>query len=237
MEYASEFRYRNPIIDPHSVVIVLSQSGETADTLAALREAANRGATVLGICNAVGSSIARETHGGVYLHAGPEIGVASTKAFTSQVTVLSLLTLLLGRMRRISNSEGIALAKALAEIPKQAAKILKHNDAIRDIAKIYYKHNNFLYLGRSYNFPVALEGALKLKEISYVHAGGLSRRGDEARPDRAHRQKYAVGRDSPEGQRIRKGALQYPGDQGPGRQHHRACHRGGQRDHEDCASM
>ena len=172
VEYASEFRYRNPIIDPQSVVFVISQSGETADTLAALREAANRGATVLGICNAVGSSIARETHGGVYLHAGPEIGVASTKAFTSQVTVLALLTLLLGRMRRISHSEGMTFAKALGEIPKQAAKILKQNDRIREIAKIYHKHNNFLYLGRSYNFPVALEGALKLKEISYVHAEG-----------------------------------------------------------------
>jgi glutamine---fructose-6-phosphate transaminase (isomerizing) len=172
VEYASEFRYRNPIIDPHSLVFVISQSGETADTLAALREAAQRGATVLGICNAVGSSIARETHGGVYLHAGPEIGVASTKAFTSQLTVLSLLTLLLGRMRRISHADGIVIAKALEEIPKQVAKILKQNDAIRDIAKIYRKHNNFLYLGRSYNFPVALEGALKLKEISYVHAEG-----------------------------------------------------------------
>ncbi len=172
VEYASEFRYRNPIIDPHTVVFVLSQSGETADTLAALREAANRGATVLGICNAVGSSIARETHGGVYLHAGPEIGVASTKAFTSQVTVLALLTLLLGRMRRISHADGMKIAKALAEIPKQAAKILKKNEEIIEIARTYYKHNNFLYLGRSYNFPVALEGALKLKEISYVHAEG-----------------------------------------------------------------
>ena len=172
VEYASEFRYRNPIIDPHTVVFVLSQSGETADTLAALREAANRGATVLGICNAVGSSIARETHGGVYLHAGPEIGVASTKAFTSQVTVLALLTLLLGRMRRISHADGVKIAKALAEIPKQAAKILKQNEEIIEIARTYYKHNNFLYLGRSYNFPVALEGALKLKEISYVHAEG-----------------------------------------------------------------
>ena len=172
VEYASEFRYRNPIIDPHTLVFVISQSGETADTLAALREAAHKGATVLGICNAVGSSIARETHGGVYLHAGPEIGVASTKAFTSQLTVLSLLTLLLGRMRRISHSEGVSIAKALEAIPKQVGKILKQNDNIKKIAEIYAKHNNFLYLGRSYNFPVALEGALKLKEISYVHAEG-----------------------------------------------------------------
>ena len=172
VEYASEFRYRNPIIDSHTVVFVISQSGETADTLAALREAANRGATVLGICNVVGSSIARETHGGIYLHAGPEIGVASTKAFTSQVTVLALMTLLLGRMRRISHADGIKFAKALAAIPKQATKILKQNEEILEIARIYYQHDNFLYLGRSYNFPVALEGALKLKEISYVHAEG-----------------------------------------------------------------
>ncbi|MBN1308415.1 MAG: glutamine--fructose-6-phosphate transaminase (isomerizing), partial [Chitinispirillaceae bacterium] len=172
VEYASEFRYRNPIIEPNTLIFVISQSGETADTLAALREASYKGATVLGICNVVGSSIARETHGGVYLHAGPEIGVASTKAFTSQLTVLALLTLLLGRMRRISNSDGIAIAKALEAVPKQVRKILKQNDHIKAIAKIYAKHNNFLYLGRSYNFPVALEGALKLKEISYVHAEG-----------------------------------------------------------------
>lgn len=174
VEYASEFRYRNPIIDPNTLVFVISQSGETADTLAALREAAHKGATVLGICNAVGSSIARETHGGVYLHAGPEIGVASTKAFTSQLTVLALLTLLLGRMRRISHSDGVTIAKALAQIPNQVKEILKQNDSIREIAEIYAKHNNFLYLGRSYNFPVALEGALKLKEISYVHAEGYA---------------------------------------------------------------
>jgi glucosamine--fructose-6-phosphate aminotransferase (isomerizing) len=172
VEYASEFRYRNPIIDSNTLVFVISQSGETADTLAALREAANKGATVLGICNAVGSSIARETHGGVYLHAGPEIGVASTKAFTSQLTVLSLLTLLLGRMRRISHGDGMTIAKALTEIPDQVKKILKQNSAIKAIAKRYAKLNNFIYLGRSYNFPVALEGALKLKEISYIHAEG-----------------------------------------------------------------
>jgi len=174
VEYASEFRYRNPIIGPKTLVFVISQSGETADTLAALREASNKGATVLGICNAVGSSIARETYGGVYLHAGPEIGVASTKAFTSQLTVLSLLTLLLGRMRRISHSEGVDIANALEAIPSQVEEILKLNDKIKEIAQIYYKKNNFLYLGRSYNFPVALEGALKLKEISYVHAEGYA---------------------------------------------------------------
>jgi len=172
VEYASEFRYRNPIIDANTLVFVISQSGETADTLAALREAARKGATVLGICNVVGSSIARETHGGVYLHAGPEIGVASTKAFTSQLTVLYLLMLLMGRMRRISHGDGITMAKALANIPGQVQKILDNAGHIKKIAKIYSRHNNFLYLGRSYNFPVALEGALKLKEISYVHAEG-----------------------------------------------------------------
>ena len=172
VEYASEFRYRNPIIGSKTLIFVISQSGETADTLAALHEATRRGAMVLGICNAVGSSIARETHGGVYLHAGPEIGVASTKAFTSQLTVIAMLTLLLGRMRRISHSQGVTIAKALQTIPDQVREILALNDEIKKIASIYAKHNNFLYLGRSYNFPVALEGALKLKEISYIHAEG-----------------------------------------------------------------
>jgi len=172
VEYASEFRYRNPIIDPNTLVFAISQSGETADTLAALREANHKGATVLGICNAVGSSIARETHGGVYLHAGPEIGVASTKAFTSQLTVLSLLALLLGRMRRMSHSDGVDFAQALERVPSQIEAILQQNDKIEQIAKEFSRHRNFLYLGRSYNFPVALEGALKLKEISYVHAEG-----------------------------------------------------------------
>jgi glucosamine--fructose-6-phosphate aminotransferase (isomerizing) len=174
VEYSSEFRYRNPIIDSHTVVFCISQSGETADTLAALREASHRGATVLGICNAVGSSIARETHGGVYLHAGPEIGVASTKAFTSQLTVLALLTLLLGRMRRISQTQGVTIAKALGDIPKLAAKVLRQNETIKEIAQYYHKYNNFMFLGRSHNFPVALEGALKLKEISYIHAEGYA---------------------------------------------------------------
>ncbi|MDD5672942.1 MAG: SIS domain-containing protein [Chitinivibrionales bacterium] len=127
---------------------------------------------MLGICNAVGSSIARETNGGMYLHAGPEIGVASTKAFTSQLTVLSLLTLMLGRMRRISHTDGIVIAKALNAIPDQVAQILKNHEQIKEIAQIYARHNNFIYLGRSFNFPVALEGALKLKEISYIHAEG-----------------------------------------------------------------
>ena len=172
VEYASEFRYRNPIITDKTLVFVISQSGETADTLAALREAKQKGATVLGICNVVGSSIARETDGGVYLHAGPEIGVASTKAFTSQVTVLTLIALLLGRMRRTSPDEGMKICKALLKIPDQIKEILKLNDQIKDIAKEFKDHGNFLFLGRGYNYPVALEGALKLKEISYIHAEG-----------------------------------------------------------------
>ncbi len=172
VEYASEFRYRNPILEDKTIVFAISQSGETADTLAALREAKRKGATVLGICNAVGSSIARETDGGVYLHAGPEIGVASTKAFTCQVTVLTLIALLLGRMRRMSADEGMRICNGLRAIPDQIREILAQNDAIREIAKEYVEARNFLYLGRGFNYPVALEGALKLKEISYVHAEG-----------------------------------------------------------------
>ncbi|HLP41483.1 MAG TPA: glutamine--fructose-6-phosphate transaminase (isomerizing) [Fibrobacteria bacterium] len=172
VEYASEFRYRNPIITDKTLVFVISQSGETADTLAALREAKQKGATVLGICNVVGSSIARETDGGVYLHAGPEIGVASTKAFTSQVTVLSLIALLLGRQRRVSPDHGMRICKALSDIPGQIEEILKLNDVIREIATEFKEAHNFLYLGRGCNYPVALEGALKLKEISYIHAEG-----------------------------------------------------------------
>jgi glucosamine--fructose-6-phosphate aminotransferase (isomerizing) len=172
VEYASEFRYRNPVIEPGTIVFAISQSGETVDTLAALREAEKRGARCLGICNVVGSTIARESHSGVYIHAGPEIGVASTKAFTSQITVLSLLALVFGRLRTISSSEGQKIIQALMQIPDQVADILTRHGEIRTIAEKYYHHNNFLYLGRGANYPVALEGALKLKEISYLHAEG-----------------------------------------------------------------
>ena len=172
VEYASEFRYRNPIIEGGTIVFAISQSGETVDTLAALREAEKRGARCLGICNVVGSTIARESHSGVYIHAGPEIGVASTKAFTSQITVLSLLALVFGRLTTISSSEGQKIIQALMHVPDQVADILKGHEDIRRIAEKYYHHNNFLYLGRGANYPVALEGALKLKEISYVHAEG-----------------------------------------------------------------
>jgi glucosamine--fructose-6-phosphate aminotransferase (isomerizing) len=172
VEYASEFRYRSPIIHPGTVVFVISQSGETADTLAAMREAKRKGATCLGICNVVGSTIARESDGGVYIHAGPEIGVASTKAFTSQIMVLSLFTILLSRMRNMSYEKGEELINALNTVPEQVKKVLALNDDIKSIAQKYRAKDNFLYLGRGVNFPVALEGALKLKEISYIHAEG-----------------------------------------------------------------
>ncbi len=172
VEYASEFRYRNPIIDEGTVVLVISQSGETADTLAAMREAQRKGAMALGIVNVVGSTIARESDGGVYIHAGPEIGVASTKAFTSQIMVLALVTILLGRMRKISVNMGREMIEALRSVPEKIQTILDAEEQIRDIAEKHYRHSNFLYLGRGANFPVALEGALKLKEISYIHAEG-----------------------------------------------------------------
>lgn len=172
VEYASEFRYRNPILNSNDIIIAISQSGETADTLAAVQEAQKRNATVLGIVNVVGSSIARATEAGVYIHAGPEIGVASTKAFTSQLAVLSLIALLIGRRKSLAHLEGIKIAKALSELPEKIEKILESAAQIRDIAKSYKDFRNFLYLGRGYNFPVALEGALKLKEISYIHAEG-----------------------------------------------------------------
>jgi len=172
VEYASEFRYRNPIIGSNTLVFTISQSGETADTLAALKEAQNKGATVLSICNVVGSTIARASNGGVYLHAGPEIGVASTKAFNAQVTVLALVALLLGRQRRLSSVQGMEIAQAINSLPSAVEQTLKLSDEILEIAKVYYKHSNFLYLGRHYHYPVAMEGALKLKEISYIHAEG-----------------------------------------------------------------
>jgi glutamine---fructose-6-phosphate transaminase (isomerizing) len=173
VEYASEFRYRNPVIRPNTLVIAISQSGETADTLAAVREAKRHGATAMGLVNVVGSTIARETDGGVYIHAGPEIGVASTKAFTSQVVTLALFTLLMARQRNMSVIQGREIVQALKALPDQVERVLELNDAIRELARTYKDAGNFLYLGRGYNFPTALEGALKLKEISYIHAEGL----------------------------------------------------------------
>ncbi|HRI46357.1 MAG TPA: glutamine--fructose-6-phosphate transaminase (isomerizing) [Ignavibacteriaceae bacterium] len=172
VEYASEFRYRNPIINEDDTIFFISQSGETADTLAAMKEAKRKGALVLGICNVVGSSIARESDGGVYIHAGPEIGVASTKAFTGQLTVLALITMLLARKKDMSLADGKALYNEFIQISEKIKRILALNDQIEKIAEEFKDSNNFLYLGRGYNFPVALEGALKLKEISYIHAEG-----------------------------------------------------------------
>ena len=173
VEYASEFRYRETLIDERDVMIVISQSGETADTLAALREAKKRGALVLGICNVVGSTIARETHAGVFTHAGPEIGVASTKAFTAQVTVLTMMAMMMGRHNRVLSDISMKeLVNELNSVPKKVGMILKDTSRIEEVARLFTYAPNFLYLGRSYNFPVALEGALKLKEISYIHAEG-----------------------------------------------------------------
>jgi len=172
-EYASEFRYRNPIIEDGTVVISISQSGETIDTLAAVEEAKERGATVLGIVNVVGSSIARATDAGIYLHAGPEIGVASTKAFTAQVAVLTMLAIELGRRRHISSDRASKYIDELSKIPDKISQILNRTDHIKQIAAANIDQDNWLFLGRGVNYPVALEGALKLKEISYIHAEGL----------------------------------------------------------------
>jgi glucosamine--fructose-6-phosphate aminotransferase (isomerizing) len=173
VEYASEFRYRNPIVYEDDVIIAISQSGETADTLAAIELAKSKGATIIGICNVVGSSIARATNAGSYTHAGPEIGVASTKAFTAQVTVLTLMALRIGFLKgTISAARFHQLLNELEAIPEKIEKVLKTNDKIKSIAEIYKNSSNALYLGRGYSFPVALEGALKLKEISYIHAEG-----------------------------------------------------------------
>jgi glucosamine--fructose-6-phosphate aminotransferase (isomerizing) len=172
VEYASELRYRNPPLSDRTMVFAITQSGETADTLAAMRECKRKGLPTLAICNVVGSTIAREADGGVYLHAGPEIGVASTKAFTSQLTVLTLLALHFGRLRDLSYGAGKRLIRHLREMPETVARTLQCNDLVADIAERYKDFHNFLYLGRLYNVPVALEGALKLKEISYIHAEG-----------------------------------------------------------------
>jgi glucosamine--fructose-6-phosphate aminotransferase (isomerizing) len=172
VEYASEFRYRSPIVDDHTLVVGISQSGETADTLAALREARKRGARTLGIVNVVGSTIAREVDGGIYIHAGPEIGVASTKAFTCQIVALAMLTLRLGRLRDLSLAQGREIVNALDRLPVQVSSVLAAAERVEHIAEQLVRAPNALYLGRGYNFPVALEGALKLKEISYIHAEG-----------------------------------------------------------------
>ncbi|MDA0312329.1 MAG: glutamine--fructose-6-phosphate transaminase (isomerizing), partial [Gemmatimonadetes bacterium] len=170
VEYASEFRYRNPVLEEGTLALAISQSGETADTLAALREAKQRGLSTMGVVNAVGSTIARDTDFGVYLHAGPEIGVASTKAFTSQIVALALFTLYIGRRRHMSVVQGREIVHALQQLPAQVEEVLKLNDEIRALAEEYSDARNFLYLGRGYQFPVALEACLNFKEVSYIHA-------------------------------------------------------------------
>ena len=173
VEYASEFRYRNPVVTDKDVVIAISQSGETADTLAAVQLAKERGAFIYGICNAIGSSIPRATNTGSYIHVGPEIGVASTKAFTGQVTVLVMLALALGKERgTIAPAEYAEVVKELAAMPEKIEEVLKVNDRVKDLSRTFTYARNFLYLGRGFSYPVALEGALKLKEISYIHAEG-----------------------------------------------------------------
>ncbi|MCD6560509.1 MAG: glutamine--fructose-6-phosphate transaminase (isomerizing) [Deltaproteobacteria bacterium] len=172
VELASEFRYRKLNFAPNTFIIALSQSGETADTLAAIREAKRKGARLLGIVNVVGSSISRETEAGVYNHAGPEIGVASTKIFTSQLTILTLMALLLGRYQNLSLTEGVEAIRAIQSLPEQVREVLSQANRIEAIAEKYCRYNNWLFLGRKYNYPVAMEGALKLKEVSYIHAEG-----------------------------------------------------------------
>jgi glucosamine--fructose-6-phosphate aminotransferase (isomerizing) len=173
VEYASEFRYRNPVITPHDVVIAVSQSGETADTLAAIQLAKEKGAFIYGICNAIGSSIPRATDTGTYIHVGPEIGVASTKAFTGQVTVLAMFALALGEAKgTIDRQDYLQVVRGLSQIPQVIREVLKTNDKVADLARTFTYAHNFLYLGRGFSYPVALEGALKLKEISYIHAEG-----------------------------------------------------------------
>jgi glucosamine--fructose-6-phosphate aminotransferase (isomerizing) len=171
--YASEFRYRNPIVEEGTVVVAISQSGETADTLAALREGKEKGAMALGVVNVVGSTIARETNGGIYLHAGPEIGVASTKAFTCQCAVLTMLSLYIGRRKFMSQAQTHEIIDGLCMIPDQMQRVLAQSDSIRQIANEFCERENWLFLGRGYHYPIALEGALKLKEISYIHAEGM----------------------------------------------------------------
>jgi glucosamine--fructose-6-phosphate aminotransferase (isomerizing) len=174
VELASEFRYRKLNFPPNTFIIAISQSGETADTLAAIREAKRKGASLLGIVNVVGSSISRETEAGVYCHAGPEIGVASTKIFISQLTILTLLALLLGRHQSLSLTDGVEALKALSELPEKVQDVLAQDNHIQALAEKYHRFDNWLFLGRKYGFPIAMEGALKLKEISYIHAEGYA---------------------------------------------------------------
>ncbi len=224
VELASEFRYRKLNLRQNTVVLAISQSGETADTLAALREAKRKGALVLGLVNVVGSSIARETHAGVYCHAGLEVGVASTKSFTSQVTLLTLMALLIGRSRDLSYEEGSNLIRALEKVPEQIREILTQSDQIRKLAEKYVDAQHFLYIGRKYQYPIALEGALKLKEIAYIHAEGYAagemKHGPIALIDPAvSHHGHCSGRPF-----LRKGRVEHSGNPGPRRPHPRRHH-------------
>jgi len=225
VEYASEFRYRNPIITEKDVIIAISQSGETADTLAAIKLAKSKGAFVFGVCNVVGSSIARETDAGAYTHAGPEIGVASTKAFTTQITVLTLIALRLARAKgTISSSDFRHHLLELEMIPQKVEKVLESNDHIKYIANIYKDVHNFLYLGRGYNFPVALEGALKLKEISYIHAEGYPAAEMKHGPIALIDENMPIVVIATTKRPLRKSSEQYPGNKIQKRKNYWYCH-------------
>ena len=226
VEFASEFRHRNTPMTRDTLVFAISQSGETADTLGALRESRRKGYRTLGICNNVASTIARESDGGVYMHAGPEIGVAATKSFTSQVTILTLLALLLGRIRHLSTSEGIQIIHELEAIPEKIRAILKLNDHIKSIAHKYSGAQAMMFLGRQFNYPVALEGALKMKEISYHPRERPPERGAEARRHRADHARGAERLHRARRFRVRQKHQQHRGGQGAQRPRHRHRHRG-----------
>ena len=222
VEYASEFRYRNPIIREDDIVVAVSQSGETADTLAAVELARKAGAFVFGICNVVGSSIARATDSGAYIHVGPEIGVASTKAFTGQVTVMAMLALAVGREKgTVTEAHYNEVSAALLHLPETMEEVLKVAPQIADLAKIFTYAHNFIYLGRGYNYPTALEGALKLKGDLVHPRRGLPRGRDEARAHCADRRRDAHRGHRHAGPHLRKNGVEHRGDSGPGRQDHR----------------
>ena len=231
VEYASEFRYRNPVVDHRTLVIGISQSGETADTLAAMREAKRRGARTIGLVNVVGSTIAREVDGGIYLHAGPEIGVASTKAFTSQVAALALVTLRIARLRNMSILQGREFIQALRILPDQIEQILERSPEIEQLAERFLRTTtNALYLGRGVNFPVALEGALKLKEISYIHAEGYPAAEMKHGPIALIDENMPVVFIAPQGRGALEDRVQHRRGEGAGREGHRAHQRRRYRD-------
>ena len=221
VDYGSEYRYRNAIVDRDELTIVITQSGETADTLASLREAKRQGVASLAICNVVGSMATRETDGTVYTHAGPEIGVASTKAFTSQLVALQLLALYMAQVRgTLSQDEMRSHIDALLQLPHVIDQAIRASAAMERVAERFHSRRDFLFLGRGFNYPIALEGALKLKEISYIHAEGYPA-GEMKTDDRAHRREHACRGAGPRRRRVRKDAGQRPGGQGTRRISHR----------------